>query len=176
VPHQRLEYSENLPYRPYHLIDWQESPVLSDAPCSTSLLLNSQKGLLRPFHEWHWQCKTHEGPILEAFQIRPLDQYDRLWAARLTEEHCASTKTVTRGRVYEANELPVLAEAKRVLKKNGSLYVMQGILPRQRLRYRLRRTASFVLHGRWTPYSGTPNQSGKNTDVMRLPVQCMPIA
>ena len=46
---------------------------------------------------------------MEAFQIRPLDQHDRLWTARLIEEHWASTKIVTRARVYDANELPGFA-------------------------------------------------------------------
>jgi len=54
------------------------------------------------------------------------------------------------------DDAAVLAEAKRVLKKNGSLYVMQSILPRQRLRYRLRRTASFLLHRRWDPLFRNP--------------------
>jgi GNAT superfamily N-acetyltransferase len=46
---------------------------------------------------------------VKAFQIRPLNQDDRLWSARLIEEHWASTKIVTRGRVHYTNELPGFA-------------------------------------------------------------------
>jgi GNAT superfamily N-acetyltransferase len=46
---------------------------------------------------------------MKAFQIRPLNQDDRLWSARLIEEHWASTKIVTRGRVHDTNELPGFA-------------------------------------------------------------------
>jgi len=56
------------------------------------------------------------------------------------------------------DDAAVLVEARRALKENGNLYVMQSILPQQRLLYRLRRTASFLLHRRWhalcrNPYS-----------------------
>jgi GNAT superfamily N-acetyltransferase len=46
---------------------------------------------------------------MKAFQIRPLNQDDRLWSARLIEEHWASTRIVTRGRVHCANKLPGFA-------------------------------------------------------------------
>jgi hypothetical protein len=46
---------------------------------------------------------------MKAFQIRPLNQDDRLWTARLIEEHWASTKIVTRGRAHNRSELPDFA-------------------------------------------------------------------
>jgi GNAT superfamily N-acetyltransferase len=46
------------------------------------------------------------GSNMGAFQIRPLGQDDRLWSARLIEEHWVSTKIVTRGRVHCTSELP----------------------------------------------------------------------
>jgi GNAT superfamily N-acetyltransferase len=42
---------------------------------------------------------------MKAFQIRPLNQEDRLRSARLIKEHWASSKIVTRGRAHNTSEL-----------------------------------------------------------------------
>jgi GNAT superfamily N-acetyltransferase len=46
---------------------------------------------------------------MKAFQIRPLNQDDRLWSARLIDERWASTRIVTRGRLHFTSELPSFA-------------------------------------------------------------------
>ena len=42
---------------------------------------------------------------MKTFRIRPSNETDRDWAARLLEEHWHSTKIVTRGRIHDADEL-----------------------------------------------------------------------
>jgi GNAT superfamily N-acetyltransferase len=46
---------------------------------------------------------------MKAFQIRPLNQEDRLWSGHLIEEHWASNKIVTRGIAHYTSELPGFA-------------------------------------------------------------------
>jgi ribosomal protein S18 acetylase RimI-like enzyme len=46
---------------------------------------------------------------LPGFEIRVLNDADRGWVARLLKEHWASTRSVSRGRVYDADRLPGFA-------------------------------------------------------------------
>jgi len=43
---------------------------------------------------------------MNQFQIRQLNEVDNAWVTRLLEEHWGSTKIVTRGQVYHADNLP----------------------------------------------------------------------
>ncbi|MFC2070836.1 GNAT family N-acetyltransferase [Chloroflexota bacterium] len=43
---------------------------------------------------------------LKTFQIRPVDKGDRNWVPGLLVEHWGSTKIVTRGKIYDADQLP----------------------------------------------------------------------
>ena len=42
---------------------------------------------------------------MNTFHIKPINSLDRKWLARFLEKHWRSTKIVTRGRVYSADEL-----------------------------------------------------------------------
>ena len=43
---------------------------------------------------------------MQDFHVRPVNAADRPWVQRLLTEHWASTRSVTRGRVHQADELP----------------------------------------------------------------------
>jgi ribosomal protein S18 acetylase RimI-like enzyme len=43
---------------------------------------------------------------MPSFQIRPLIKDDKAWVISLLTEHWGSARSVSRGRVYQANELP----------------------------------------------------------------------
>ncbi len=43
---------------------------------------------------------------MKSFQIRPLNKDDHAWVARLLKEYWGSTKIVSRGGIYHADELP----------------------------------------------------------------------
>ncbi len=43
---------------------------------------------------------------MKPYQIRPLDAGDKAWVASLLTEHWGSARSVSRGRIYQADELP----------------------------------------------------------------------
>ena len=43
---------------------------------------------------------------MKTFQIRRLDRNDKAWVTPLLTEHWGSARTVSRGRIYQADELP----------------------------------------------------------------------
>jgi RimJ/RimL family protein N-acetyltransferase len=43
---------------------------------------------------------------MKSFQVRPLAEGDRTWVTSVLNEHWGSARSVSRGRVYQADELP----------------------------------------------------------------------
>jgi len=46
---------------------------------------------------------------MKSFQVRPLNKGDRDWVVNLLNEHWGSTRIVSRGKVYQVDELPGFA-------------------------------------------------------------------
>jgi ribosomal protein S18 acetylase RimI-like enzyme len=50
---------------------------------------------------------------MKAFQIRPLNKEDKGWVVSLLTEHRGSARSVSRGRLYQADELPGFIAAQK---------------------------------------------------------------